>query len=108
MIPLLENARQKEFDTVASSHNAEVSQRQQPHVAMAQRLEHRHAMPAMQILLPFEFLVQSLAFLRREPSGIPRTVLQQKKNDDTQHDGWNAPENVNALPAFEAKQFRMM
>src|SRR5258706_6017551 len=108
MVPLLENARQEEFDTLASSHNAEVSHRQEHHFGMPQRLQHRHATCAMQVFLPFEFLVQSPAFLRGKPPGIPRPVLQQRENDDTQYDGWDSPENVNALPAFKTKQFRVM
>ena len=62
----------------------------------------------MQVLLKFELLVQSLAFLRREPSGIVRTVLQQRENDNTQDHRWNAPEDVNALPALKTKQLRVM
>src|SRR5258705_1215841 len=75
---------------------------------MTQSLQHRHAARAMYGLLAFEFLLQSAAFLWREPPCIARPILQQEESDNTQNDRGNTPENVNALPAFKAKQLRMM
>src|SRR5258705_2714997 len=65
-------------------------------------------MLAMQVLFVFELLMQRIAFLGREPTSIARTILQQREDDDAQEDCWNAPKNIDTLPAFQTKEFRMM
>ena len=59
-------------------------------------------------LLTRQLVLQRLALFGCQPFGLTRPVGEQPEDGDAEDDRGNGPQNVNPLPAGQAKDFRMI
>src|SRR6185295_3558282 len=99
----------EELDAVAARHDQEVDQGQQEHARVAEGGTEAHLVAGRaRVLLALQLGQEGVARFGREPLRLLRPVGQVDEDEDTEHDGGDAPGDVDPLPSLEAPELGMM
>jgi hypothetical protein len=87
-------------DAIVARDDKEVSRRQRQDLAVREGLPERHVLAGGVLgLLSGQFILERLALVVLEPSGLGRSVGQEEQDEDAQDDCRNTPEDIGPLPA---------